>query len=359
MRDLERRIALHRAYWDGTAMEEPVVSYRIGDYFFANKFQANMPLLQKGTSVTPDMVDVDAYMVDYERMYQMSEQTGQTAFFTVEPNTGIPWMEGMAGCPILGEEVAFMATAVSDSIDEVEDIVLDKNNPWFLKYLEFVGKLVAFSGGRFPVGQPIMRGTTDVLGCMIGQSEMACAVMTDPEKIRHIFGQIAQMLREVIAEQWKRVPEFHGGYSSGFYHLWAPGKLIWYQEDLSAILSPWHYDAFLKDTSAQICRGYGYTFVHLHPNSFFHLDGILAQPLLRAVQINKDVTGPTVEQMLPIFRRVIAANKRLIVWGDLTSEEITMLMEDLPHHSLFLNVIAPTVESAQELQDIISSGWRA
>ena len=355
MRDLEKRIALHKAFWNGEPMDQPIVSYRIGDYFFANKFQANLPLLVKDTLVTPDMVDVDAYMDDYERMYQMSEETGQSAFFTVEPNTGIPWMEGMAGCPIRGEEVAFMATEVGDDIEAVGEIALDRQNPWFLKYVEFLDKLVKLSDGRFPVGEPIMRGTTDVLGCMIGQSTMACAVMEEPEQVQRIFGQVAQMLRDVIEEQWRHVPKFYGGYAAGFYHLWAPEKIIWYQEDLSAILSPWHYDQFLKDVSSKICQGYNYSFVHLHPNSFFHLDGILAQPNLKAVQINKDVTGPTVEEMIPVFHRVLNAGKRLIVWGDLTNAEVTMLMEELPHHSLFLNVITPTVDGAKEIQEIVSS----
>lgn len=358
MRDLDRRIELHKAYWEGRALAEPIASYRIGDYFFANKFKANSNLLKKGTQVTADMIHVDDYMEDYQRMYQMSEEIGQTAFFTVEPNTGIPWMEGMAGCPILGEESAFMAIPVGECVEDLVDIRLERDNPWFLKYIEFVEKLVVFADGRMPVGEPIMRGTTDVIGCLIGQSEMACAVMTDPEIMRKVFGQVAVMLKEVIAEQWKRVPEFYGGYSSGFYHLWAPGKMIWYQEDLSAVLSPWHYDEFLRETSAYICEGYDYTFTHLHPNSFFHLDGILSQKGLRAVQINKDVSGPTVEQMLPNFQKVLAADKRLIVWGDLTREEVAMLMDELPHKSLFLNVVAPALEEAKAINDIITTHWK-
>ena len=358
MRDLEKRIKLHREFWDGAPLSEPVVSYKIGDYFFADKFRANLPLLEKGTISTTDMVDVDAYMVDYEEMYQMSEKTGQTGFFTAEPNTGIPWIEGMVGCPIQGEEVAFMGMPILDDINDVSDLILEDNNPWLLKYLEFVEKLVALSKGRFPVGQPIMRGSTDVLGCLIGQSNMALAVMIEPEKTKKLFNQVAEMLRKIIYEQFKRVPEFYGGYAAGFYHLWSPGKQIWYQEDLSAILSPKHYDEFLKETSEIICKGYDYTFVHLHPNSFFHLDGILKQPLLKAVQINKDVSGPTVEEMIPVFRRVYDANKRLIVWGDLTIDETKMLMEELPQHSLFMNIVAPTVEYAQELQEIISSKWK-
>ena len=358
MRDLERRLALHRAYWAGGEMEEPLVSYRIGYYFFADKFKANLPLLEKNHLVTPEQIDVDAYLPDYERMYQACEQTGQTAFFTAEPCTGIPWLEAMCGCPIRGEEVAFMATQTCDDIEDVGEIGYDPENPWAKRYMEFLDKLVTLSDGRFPVGQPIMRGTTDVVGSMMGQSEMACAAMTDPELLRQRLNESAELLRQVIAEQYRHVPAFYDGWAAGFYHLWAPGKLIWYQEDLSAILSKKHFDEFLREPAEQICGGYDYTFMHLHPNSFFHLDGILSLKGLRAVQINKDVSGPTVEQMIPVFRKVLEAGKRLIVWGNLTEEEIRLVMRKLPHMGLFLNVISPSVDEAKQLQSVISTAWR-
>lgn len=358
MRNLEKRLALHKAFWDGAVMDEPIVSFRIGDYFFADKFKANLPLLVKGHVLTPEQVMVDDYLEDYERMYLDCERTGQSAFFTADPCTGIPWIEGMVGCSIVGEEVSFMATPTCESIEEIGEIQFDPSHPWMQKYIEFLEKLGKLSADRFPVGQPIMRGTTDVIGTMMGQSELACATMTDPELVHLRFGQVATLLRAVIEEQYRHVKPFLGGYAAGFYHLWAPGSLIWYQEDLSAILSKRHFDEYLRETSERICSGYDYSFVHLHPNSFFHLDGILSLKNLCAVQINKDVSGPTVEEMLPVFRRVLDADKRLIIWGDLTEAEISMIMEVLPHKGLFLNVIAPTVEAAQAINEIAVSKWK-
>lgn len=357
MRDLEKRIALHKAFWNGDPMSEPLVSYRIGDYFFSDKFEANRKLLEKNHLVLPEEVIVDDYLPDYERMYRDCEETGQTAFFTAEPCTGIPWLEGMCGCPILGEDVAFMATPTADCIEDIGEIKLDPENPWVKKYVEFLDKLVKLSNGRFPVGEPILRGTTDVIGTMIGQSEMACATMTDPDLMHKSISQVAEMLRQLIELQYQHVPAFYDGYAAGFYHLWAPGKLIWYQEDLSAILSQKHYEEFLREPAEYICSGYDHTFVHLHPNSFFHLDGILSLQNLRAVQINKDVSGPTVEQMLPVFQRVLDADKRLIVWGDLTEDEVQMIITTLPHKGLFLNIISPTVEQAKEMQKKITNCW--
>jgi len=339
-------------------MNEPVVSYRIGDYFFADKFEANLPLLEKGRILTPEDVDVDAYLGDYEQMFRECESTGQNGFFTGDPCTGIPWIEGMLGCPIIGANVSFVATRMFDNLSDTGDLHLDLENPWLLKYLEFLDKLTILSAGRFPVGQPIIRGTTDVIGTMIGHSEMAYTSVTEPELMHKALCQAAEVQRAIIAEQYKHIRPFYGGYAAGFYHLWAPGSLIWYQEDLSAILSKKHFEEFLREPSEHICSGYDYSFVHLHPSSFFHLEGILSLRNLRAVQVNKDVGGPTVEEMLPVFRQIAASGKRLILWGDFTPGEILMIMEDLPHRGLSFHVVAPTVDAAKSINDVAVSKWK-
>lgn len=165
--------------------------------------------------------------------------------------------------------------------------------------------------------------------------------------------RISNIHRAIIEEQYRHIKEFHGGYSVGFYHLWAPGRVIWYQEDLSALMSPQHYDKFLRETANNICAGYDYTLTHLHPASFALLDNILSIKGLRVVQINKDVGSLSIKEMLPEFKKVIASNKRLLIFGDLNEEEVDTLLDNLPAGSLFLNVVAPTVQRACELNEYI------
>ncbi|HBR04002.1 MAG TPA: hypothetical protein DD738_15485 [Ruminiclostridium sp.] len=353
MYSIEDRLLLHREFWEGKTQKAPLVSYRIGDYFFSNKFQANLPLLEKGKVVTPDMIDVEAYLEDFDRMYAQCEEIGQTAFFTVEPCVGFPWMEAILGCDVIGGEVAFISDPKFESIEDLEDLHLDKNNPWYIKYIEFLDKLTRHAKGRYPVGQPIMRGVTDTVGALIGQEEMACSLITDPELTGEIFMKVSNVQRAVIEEQYRHIQPFHGGYSAGFYHLWAPGKFIWYQEDLSALMSPPHFDQFLRKTANNTCSGYDYTLLHLHPSSFFHLDKILSIKGLKVVEINKDVGGPSITEMLSQFRQVLEAGKHLMVWGDLTEAEVDLILGNLPSRRLFFNIIAPTVDRAREINEHI------
>lgn len=350
---IEKRLLMHKDFWEGKPQKTPLVSYRIGDYFFSNKFKANLPLLEKGKIITPDMIDVDAYLEDYDRMYRQSEEIGQSAFFTVEPCVGFPWMEAILGCQVVGAEVAFVSHQKFNSIEDLKDLHLDTNNPWYRKYIEFLDKLTLHSKGRYPVGQPIMRGVTDTLGALIGQEEMACSLITDPELTREVFLRIVNVHRAIIEEQYRHVQPFHGGYAAGFYHVWSPGKMIWYQEDLSALMSPQHYNQYLRETANNICSGYDYSLLHLHPSSFHLIDNILSIEGLKLVEINKDVGGPSAAEMLPEFQKVLAADKRLVVWGDLVEDEIDVVLDHLPAHSIFLNIVAPSVERACEINEHI------
>ena len=353
MYSIEERLTMHKNYWEGKHQKSPLVSYRIGDYFLADKFKANLPLLEKGRVVTADMVDVDAYLEDYERMYRQCEEVGQSAFFTAEPCTAFPWLEAMLGCTVIGQVVSFVTHPVFEYMADLQDIKLDVKNPWYQKYFEFVDKLTKLSNGRFPVGQPIIRGVTDTVGALVGQEEFACSLITDPELTKEVFMRVSDIHRAIIEEQYRHVQAFHGGYAIGFYHLWTPGKAIWYQEDLSLLMSPQNYSDYIVGTSINICEGYDYTLTHLHPASFLHLDSILSIKGLKAVQINKDVNGPTILEMLPECKRVLAADKRLVIFADLVEEEIDNLLDNLPAEGLFFNIVAPTVERARELNEYI------
>ncbi len=71
---------------------------------------------------------------------------------------------------------------------------------------------------------------------------MAYALVDEPEKVKAAFFQIAEALRMLIRDQYKTTISFFGGRSIGFYHIWAPGSVIWYSgrsgfPDVSGALS--------------------------------------------------------------------------------------------------------------------------
>lgn len=348
-RNAESRIAMHRTYWSRKPQAHPLAAFRVvEDFFFARHYEAAGPLLVPGQTTTANMLVVDDFVADYERMFAETEELGQDAFWTAEPYTAIPWMEAILGCEIKAAEASFTSEHWMTSLEQIDEIRFDPANPWLLKYLEFTEKLVQVSRGRFPVGMPIMRGPSDMVGALMGQTEMVFAIADSPEEMKRFFLKVTDVFLRVIAEQKKIAGQFLGGESMGFYHVYCPGSCMWFQEDLSALLSPAAYREFLSAPARRICRDYQHTAIHLHPTSFFILDELLAIDELRAIEVNKDVGGPSVAEMIPTLNR-IAQSKNLILWGDFTPEDLDAIRTGLPSRGLFLHVIASSMEMATEL----------
>ena len=346
---IEERLALHRAFWEREKQPRPLAAFRVGDFFFSRHFKAAHDLLVPDTSITPEMLDVTAFLSDYERMFQESEAIGQDGFWTGEPFTGIPWMEAILGCPVRAGRESFTSRPwLSSPTDALEKVRFDPQSPWLKKYLEFTAALVQQSRGRFPVGMPIMRGPTDMLGALLGQQAMVLALMLeDPAVMRRLIERVTRAFVSVIEAQRRLVPAFHGGTALGFYHVWAPGPSIWWQDDLSAILSPKVYREFFLDSARLILAGHPYTAFHLHPASFFIIDELLGLEGLRVIQVNKDVGGPSVKEMLPVLSKIMQT-RGLILWGDLTIEDLEVVKRNLPCRGLGLHEVAPSLAEAHE-----------
>ena len=109
---IEDRLEIHRKFWKGGETVRIPASFRLGDYFFADKFRAASRLLSQGMEIKPGMLDVDEFLADYERMFNEAEKTGATGFWTAEPFIGIPWMEAIIGCRVYAGEHGFVSVPI-------------------------------------------------------------------------------------------------------------------------------------------------------------------------------------------------------------------------------------------------------
>jgi len=353
---LVERLVLHRTFWAREQQPRPLASFRVGDFLFACHFQAALPLLEPDKTIVPEMLNVVEFLPDYERMFRESEELGQDGFWTGEPYTGIPWMEAILGCPVRAGKESFTSRPwLSSPAEALEKVHFDPQNPWLAKYLEFTAALAQLSRGRFPVGMPIMHGPTDILGALLGQQEMVIALMeTDPQVMHRLIERVTRVFLSVIEAQRRLIPPFYGGQALGFYHIWAPGTAIWFQDDLSAVLPHKLYRQFFLDSARLILAGHDHTAVHLCPNSLSILDELLTLENLKTVQVDKDVSGPGVKELLPVLAKIMQT-RGLILWGDLNIEDLERVKRNLPCRGLALHVVAPTPEEAAERLKYIRS----
>jgi len=175
----------------------PPVSFRIGDYFIATHYKAAKNLLVKGKIITPDMIDVDSFLEDFERQYNEACSLGQSGFWTAEPYTGIPWMEAFWGCEIAGNGESIVPRPFVRTPGDLDNLRFSMDNLWVKKYFEFIIKLNDLSAGHFPVGAPILRGQGDTSGALMGQTEFIYALYEEPDRIKKLLYKISDSFLKI------------------------------------------------------------------------------------------------------------------------------------------------------------------
>jgi hypothetical protein len=74
------------------------------------------------------------------------------------------------------------------------------------------------------------------------------------------------------------------------------------------------------------------------------------------IEINKDVGGPTVKQMLDQYRKVLEKKRCLLIWGELSEDEVLCVLENLPLDGVYFNILPSDIESAERLNKLLFQG---
>ena len=266
----------------------------------------------------------------------------------------IPWLSGMLGgrlriLPgnVLGEDRAL-------SWAEIEELHLDRNHPWFQKYVEFAQTLVRHARGRYPVSHGALVGPSDLLAEWRGHTQSILDIMEEPERAMQALWRAAHIFEEVTCEIWKHLPLFAGGYFDGMYQLWSPGPIIRMQEDASGLYSPALYRQFLQPLDRYLAQRFAGAFIHLHSTSMFLLDAFLEIEELRCFEINNDaIGGPPLAEMISHFRKVQTANRSLLIRGAFTTDDIRLLMDSLDPRGLYLLILIKDRREAEPLRPLL------
>jgi hypothetical protein len=342
--EFNRRMDLGRKFWKRELLPHPLASFHVSDYLISTKFTAVKDLLVLGKTVAPDMLDVHAFISDFDRILAMDERVPSDIFPCVGVFSGIPWMEAICGCGVMAMAECFISIPCGEG-----PVRFSGANPWLRKYLEFLNVFSAEYRGRYPIVQTLLRGCLDVCGAMLGQEEMVFSMVDRPDETKKLLKEINRVymqLVDVILSYSDEVGEGH----VGPYGLWYPGRPLYFQEDLSSIVTPVQYREAVRPIHEQMCGRYGASVIHLHPTSFHCLDDILSIDALGIVQINKDDGGPSIARMMPAMRKVQQAGKGLVISASLTMDEIDLILRQLERKALMLDMFVGSVDEAVRIK---------
>ena len=322
--DLDSLLARHRAFWERTPVERPLLDV----------VRARPQPEIKYTQLTPEMLVPGAY-VDATLLARRSASLVQGDFFrAVGPYSRVPWMEAIVGCPIRVEEsgdAGMWPRPRPFEWSQVSSVRPAPDNPWLAKLLEYTRELVAAWDGTYLVCPTLMRGPVDMASAILGDIRMGLAFHDYPSELSALLAACADTIVQVAHAQADLIPPYHGGYCS-LYGIWAPGRTHRVQTDSSSQLSPRTYREHILPHDRRVMGAFHYASMDLHSGGTFHLaEELLDVPSLKAISISIDPyeSAPRISQLVPGFARILE-RKSLILNGPMKEAELRLLLDSLP-----------------------------
>jgi hypothetical protein len=346
---LQDKLRRYRAFWANTPVERPLIGFSLGGWFPLQSYTALGRFRGKG--IAAEELLPEDYLADYDRLVASWNGVEDDIIRAVAPLPPFPWLEAMLGaCVQVGDEAIWTREGGFEYAD-LDKLDLSSGNLWRRKYLEFVAALEDHYRDRCPVGQPILRGVSDMIAALRGASQMVYDLYDAPEAFQRLAQRCTDLLIALVEEQQKITGAFAGGYEVEQLALWAPDRIIRMQEDGSAFFSPALYVQHLQHEDARQASAFPYSVIHLHSSSLFLLNRILDVELLKCIQINKDVGGAEVPKMLPFLRMVQDRGKRLLIRGKLDHDDLNLLRRELTPKGLYLQIVVEGSAETQEFRE--------
>lgn len=298
--------------------------------------------LSDGTLATEDLT-LEPDMLDIERLVGDPLDPGPLEFqgdavHVRAPYVRVPWVEAILGCPIQAtiKGGSMRTRAFVRDWDEWQRRTPHRDDRWFDLLKELTELLVARSGGHYSVVQTLMRGPTDLAEAVLGPELMCLSMYDDPQALHGFLEEVTDTFIEILEAQLERIPPIDGGHVDPF-GTWTPGTVVRTQCDASVLLSPQQYANWFLPYDECISWAADYAIIHLHSCSLHTVGPLLRVERPQAIQVTLE-TGPTVpslEEMVPTFRTVLA-QKPLLVDGPLSADEVNYLRGELPPDGLYI-----------------------
>ena len=253
----------HQAFWEREETDRPVWGISLG-FFFNEAFPRVMARLQPGP-VRPEEIPVDEFLKDCDARYAAQQGMGDFPC-TCAPFPGVPWLEAVAGCPIMASPSSLWAEPCLRDWGTWPGSQPIMENAWTRKLLEIMRALVDHCGGRYQVSPTLMRGPCDILAAMRGATQFPLDFLDAPEQVVPILQECAKIWTQLAHAQLDLIPSSPGGYIALDLALrtWAPDRILWLQEDAMSLLSPTLYHQYVWPIDVQLASKFPCIAYHLH-----------------------------------------------------------------------------------------------
>lgn len=333
--------------WAARKNTRPLIGFFIESQYPLHRYPNCAKNLPQG-QVLPEHIKPVAYKEDCDRLYELHKEVPGDFIWSAAPFPGIPWIEASLGCKVIADHQtgSTRAEAPESFSDRLQIPEFSSENHWVKKMMEFIPVIRDHSQGRYGVGVTLIRGISDILSALFGGHDFLFQFYEAPDKMKALIAQIVEYWKAFAGHYLQHMPLFHGGTGSLFYNYWVPGKSILIQEDAAALLSPDLYEEFIFPGICEIADAFEHLVFHLHPSQFIPTDYLL-KTSVDVIELHIDQGGPSAEDLKGVHKKVLQ-QKPLLVWGDLTSDDLVYILQNQSYQGLAINVVVDSLDQANE-----------
>lgn len=342
MNNLTDLLERHRRFWRCEPVSEPLYGESREGAFFLNAFTDLG--VQDGMLALDRVPSPESFVPVYFDKTLDGNPLDGDCFWVLKPPRALPWMEAIIGCGIYVSSSSQAMSAVHpEELPDLAAVDLD-SNPWVRLMSDLTDTLATHYGGRFPIGQTLMRGPSDMLSALLGQ-KFYTDLYEDPKPIIALARQCADIWIRTLKMQYQHIPPYQGGHVSGIATVWAPGEIAVFQEDAGGFISQEMYREFFWEGDTAIAEAFEYSLLHLHSAALQILEPVLEIRQLDAVNVVVDPLGPALPELLPKLQRIQEAGKALHLHGDLTAQELDLVQSALSPNGLCIWIVREKIDA--------------
>jgi hypothetical protein len=299
--------------------------------------------------VQPDDIDIGRVLDYMDAQFDAWRECTGDLFWTAAPLYQFRWLAAISGADVsVGGDSVWAEPFIRDYASLLQ-LGLSDTNPWVRKLWQLTDLLVARAAGRYPVAANEFMSPLTALVDLRGHTQFAFDLYDRPDDVKGGLSALTSLWSECVGRQYERIPPWHGGYASAQRYLWAPGRVIEFNEDPAFMLAPSLHEEIALLSHQRVLGEIEFAYIHLHSTQLHTLDRLLEMDDLPAVELTPD-HGESIEGLIPTISR-IRAQKPVIVHAFLTAGEMQMIVDRIPPEGLCVIGRAETPDDARRLRD--------
>lgn len=262
------------------------------------------------------------------------------------------------GCEIQYDIHSTWVKPLPAEADTLPIPVLDKSSYWYRWHRDCLRFLAHECDGRYFMLPTFGNLSSDCLALMRGTEQFMFDVIENPEWVRKTDYQVMTGLVDVINDRFVDVARSGmDGYLNDV-GMWAPKRPWDIHCDVSAMVSTEAFrELFWPSQKYVIDQSDGYNYYHVDgPGVLRHIDVILEEPGIRAIQWLAGDGGNRCLQDVEVFKKIQAKGKAIQVQA--TPDEVIPFLRQVRPEGVCFNCWCPDEDTAYKLVEDVTKLYK-